>query len=235
MALIEIDTNTNQIREVDSGSGLGALLSLLLFIFIIFSAIIGEEQKTKKLIDNVKLYCNSTQLEETGEIKCLGAKRELRERYIGFIEERKIGAKNAEDNKEPLRQIQEEKCSKEGLINYGKQGCEQATNDYQNNLVYHEQSLNTISYYQTQIEKIAKYGILPSFPASHVVNADLVNLRSCPQMDCQIITQLDFGTGVILESEDKTWARVTTSVETTGYIAKKFLLEYDGPSVLDEE
>ncbi len=70
---------------------------------------------------------------------------------------------------------------------------------------------------------------------TYYVNQDVVNLRSEPNLNAQIVTQLSKNASLTVQNQRGDWYSVTTSDQTQGWIAGWLISQADGSSVLKDQ
>ena len=107
-------------------------------------------------------------------------------------------------------------CSQEQLPKTGKQACIDAKKTVINRL---RGDLSKIKTYQSDIGKYKRFGV----DGSHIVDTNILNLRSCASTNCSIVAKLSLGEGVWLQETNGEWSKIR-SEKGNGFVANKFLM-----------
>lgn len=124
MAKIEIDSTTGRISEVsqDNNAWVTVVLIILAICYFCFA-----DDKDVELTKKMDEACSAEQIAKTGTIKC----KEAKDNLLNYIKTELPELKNNyQNNKSSLKQLtkdKELKCSESGLVEYGSEGCKEAT------------------------------------------------------------------------------------------------------------
>ena len=82
-----------------------------------------------------------------------------------------------------------------------------------------EELKSKIKTYQSDIGKYKRFGV----DGSHIVDTNILNLRSCASTNCSIVAKLSLGEGVWLQETNGEWSKIR-SEKGNGFVANKFLM-----------
>lgn len=169
------------------------LFYIIIFIYACYDETIGR----RKEINNVTHYCSQEQLPKTGKQACIDAKNTIINRLRGDLNDTNKTLKETRLETPRLLQNKNKKCTKSGLELYGTEGCANAKNSLEKNYQKIEELKNKIKTYQFDIGKYKRFGV----DGSHIVNTDILNLRSCASTNCRIVAKLSLGEGVWVQKK----------------------------------
>lgn len=202
----------------------------VLFIVIIIGNAFYDKVVVKYVdMSNASLYCSAEQLPKTGRKACIDAKNAVIKRLREDLKSANESLKYAQLETPNLLQNTNKKCSKSGLEMYGTEGCVQAQNSLEENYQRIEKLKNEIKTYQSDMDKYKRLGV----NGSHIVDTDILNLRSCASTDCHIVAKLSLGEGVWLQETEGDWAKVR-SEKGEGFVANKFLIKNEDTAQVSE-
>lgn len=209
------DTSNNSHSHSDGGGSGSSLLGFIIIFaltYACYDATIGERID----ISDVNKYCSMEQLKITGQTKCTEVKRKLSNRYIQELRKDKKTLATLENEISILTKNKQEKCSQNGLNEYGTEGCSTATKNLEKNNDNIIKLTQEISHKQHKIADMQIFSL-------HKVNASSLNVRECKKTSCKVITQLQSGQEVYAEDGDDEWISVSTE-KGQGYVVKKYLI-----------
>ena len=195
-----------------------ALVKGIIFLLIIggiyscYDATIGRRID----ISDVNKYCSAEQLRITGQAKCTEVKRKLSIRYIQELKRDKNALENLKGKVSSLTKDKQEKCSPNGLNEYGTEGCSTATKNLENNNGNIIKLAQEVNHKQHEIASMQIFSL-------YKVNASSLNVRDCNKTSCKVIMQLQSGQEIYAEDGNDEWMRVLTE-KGQGYVVKKYLL-----------
>ena len=188
---------------------------LLELIYSCYDETIGR----RKEINNVTHYCSQEQLPKTGKQACIDAKKTVINRLRGDLNDTNKTLKETRLETPKLLQNKNKKCTKSGLELYGTEGCANAKNSLEKNYQRIEELKSKIKTYQSDIGKYKRFGV----DGSHIVDTNILNLRSCASTNCSIVAKLSLGEGVWLQETNGEWSKIR-SEKGNGFVANKFLM-----------
>lgn len=199
-------------------------VTLLKFIFLFFIiapiySCYDETIGRRKEINNVTHYCSQEQLPKTGKQACIDAKKTVINRLRGDLNRANKTLKETRRKTPKLLQNKNKKCTKSGLELYGTEGCADAKSSLEENYQEIEGLKSKIKTYQFDIDKYKRFAV----NGSHIVDTNILNLRSCANTNCRIVAKLSLGEGVWLREVNGEWAKIR-SEKGDGFVANKFLM-----------
>ena len=145
MAKIEIDSVTGKLSEVsqqDNNAWVTVVLIILAICYFCFA-----DDRDVELTKKMDEACSAEQIAKTGTIKCKEAKENLLNYIKTELPELKNNYQNNKNNLKHLTKDKELKCSESGLVEYGSEGCKEATEKL-------TQTANYVTKTKAKIEKL---------------------------------------------------------------------------------
>ncbi len=213
MSVYVIDPKTGRIEERNHPYFWVFLAGCLLY-----GALQSCSEEPQKEFDNVKKYCSAQQLPKTGHKACDDAKAKLLNRYKKELKEAKNTLESKQNATARLVERQQQQCSANNIKQYGNTTCDKAKQNLMNNKKSIDATIKKINEYEQKIINLNNLNV----NGTHIVSTEILNIRSCPKTECDVIGKLKYGDSIFMQEDMNGWVKFENN-GIIGYVSKKFL------------